>query len=74
MSSVARSRAEEQFAATQRHRKNVKSEAEQLQQERADKTARLRSLRLEKEAAEREAADARAAAKASGRTGPNRHA
>ena len=44
--------AEEQFAATQRKAKIVLNEKEQMQQERAEQIARLKVLRLEKEAAD----------------------
>lgn len=60
----AKSRAEEQFAATQRKDKQALTERENARQERANHVARLRALRLAKEAADKEAADKAAAEKA----------
>ena len=57
-------RAEEQFAATQKKAKPALKEKEKARQEMADHVARLRALRLAKEAADKEAADAAAAEKA----------
>ncbi len=51
-----KSRAEEQFAATQRKDKQVLKEKEKAGHERAEKVTRLRGLRLAKEAADKEAA------------------
>ena len=51
------SRAEEKFAATQKKAKQVLKENEKAGQERAEKVARLRALRLAKEAADNEAAE-----------------
>ena len=45
-----KSRAEEQFAATQKKDKQALKEKEKVQQERADHVASLRALRLAKEA------------------------
>lgn len=59
-----RSRAEEQFAATQKKDKQALKEKEKAQQERDQHIARLRALRLAKEAADKQAADEAAAAKA----------
>ena len=49
-----RSRAEEQFAASQKELKLVKKEKDKAGQERAEKVARLRALRLAKEASDNE--------------------
>ncbi len=49
-----RSRAEEQFAASQKKLKLVQKEKDQAGQERAEKVARLRALRLAKEASDKE--------------------
>ncbi len=51
-----KSRAEEQFAATQKKDKQVLKEKEKARQERAEQVAKLRALRLAKEAADKEAA------------------
>ena len=50
------SRAEEQFAATQKKNKPALNEKEKARQERAEHVASLRALRLAKEAADKEAA------------------
>ncbi len=52
-----KSRAEEQFAATQKKDKQVLNEKEKARQERTEHVARLRALRLAKEAADKEAAE-----------------
>ncbi len=52
-----KSRAEEQFAATQKKNKPALKEKEKARQERAEHVARLRALRLAKEAADKEAAE-----------------
>ena len=52
-----KSRAELLFSATQTKEKRVLTENEIAQQERAKQTARLRALRLAKEAADKEAAE-----------------
>ncbi len=57
MDKSIKSRAEEQFAATQKKDKRVLKEKEIAWQERAEKVARLRALRLGKEAADKEAAE-----------------
>ncbi len=49
-----RSRAEEQFAASQKKLKLVQKEKDEAGQERAEKVARLRALRLAKEASDNE--------------------
>ncbi len=54
---LVRSNAEEKFIATQIKDKLALSEREKVQQERADKVARLKALRLAKEAADKEAAE-----------------
>ena len=51
-----RSRAEEQFAATQKKDKQALKEKEKARQESAEHVAKLRALRLAKEAADKEAA------------------
>ena len=51
-----KSRAEEQFAATQKKDKLARKEKEKARQESAEHVARLRALRLAKEAADKEAA------------------
>ncbi|MDP6564667.1 MAG: hypothetical protein QF578_07560 [Alphaproteobacteria bacterium] len=56
MPKSARSRAEEQFAATQKKAKQDLEEKEMARRERADQIARLRALRLAKEAADKKAA------------------
>jgi len=58
------SRAEEQFVATQKKDKQPLKEKEKARQEMAERVARLRALRLAKEAADKEAAAAAAAEKA----------
>lgn len=52
----AKSKAEQKFSKLNKRSEKAPQEWERAQQERADKTARLRALRLAKEAAEREAA------------------
>ncbi len=49
-----KSRAEEQFAATQKKDKQALKEKENAWQQRMEHTARLRALRLAKEAADKE--------------------
>lgn len=66
MIKATRSKAEEQFAAIQRQAKRAQTEHEIAQQERAEHIAKLRALRLAKEAAERECARNASAAKADG--------
>ena len=51
------SRAEKQFAATQKKAKRALNENEKVQQERAQQIAKLRALRLAKEVADMEAAE-----------------
>ncbi|NIA68763.1 hypothetical protein HBA54_09185 [Pelagibius litoralis] len=52
-----KTKAEEQFAATQKKAKQVVREKEKLEQERSDRMAKLRALRLAKEAADEQAAE-----------------
>ncbi len=52
-----KSRAEELFAATQKKDKQALKEKETARQERAEHVAKLRALRLAKEAADKEAAE-----------------
>ena len=58
-----KSRAEEHFTATQKKEKLALKEKEKARQERQEHTARLRALRLAKEAADKEAAEKAAAKK-----------
>ena len=60
----ARSKAEEQFAATQKKAKQALKEKEKAWQETEKKVAGLRALRLAKEAADKETAEEAAAEKA----------
>jgi hypothetical protein len=64
MMSSVRLKAEEKFAKGMQQAKKALNEREKAQQEIAAKTARLRALRLAKEAAEKEASDRDAAVKA----------
>ncbi len=57
MSKSARSRAEEQFTATQKKDKQALKEKEKARQEEAEHVASLRALRLAKEAADENAAE-----------------
>ena len=59
-----RSRAEEQFAATQKKDKQALKEKEKARQENAEHVAKLRALRLAKEAADKKAAEKAVAEKA----------
>lgn len=59
-----KSRAEEQFAKTQKKDKQALKEKEKERQERAAHVASLKALRLAKEAADNEAAEKAAAEKA----------
>ena len=60
----AKSRAEEQFAATQKKDRLVLKEKENVRLERAEHVASLRALRLAKEASDKAAAEQAAARKA----------
>jgi len=55
MSKSVKTRAEEQFAASQKKAKEVLAEKDIAKRERSDKTARLKALRLANEASEAEA-------------------
>lgn len=68
MAKSAISMAEAKFAATQKKDKQVIKAKEKARIERAEQTAKLRDLRLAKEAAEREAAEKEAAEKAAAKT------
>jgi hypothetical protein len=59
-----RSRAEEQFAATQKKAKQALNEKEKARREIAERMAKQRALRMAKEAAEKEAAEQADAEKA----------
>jgi len=59
-----KSRAEEQFTATQKKAKQALIEREKARQERADHIAKLKALRLAKEAVDKEAAEKADAVKA----------
>ena len=52
-----KSRAEEQFAATQKKNKQVLAEKEQARLDKTELVAKLRALRLAKEAADKKAAE-----------------
>jgi colicin import membrane protein len=62
MLKTVKSRAEAQFAATQKKDKQALKEKEKVRQERAEHVARLRALRLAKEAADKKVAAEKAAA------------
>ena len=64
MSKSAKSTAEEKFAAIQKKDKQVLNEMEKARLENAEKVARLRALRLAKEAADELTADEDEAEKA----------
>ncbi len=68
MRKTVKSRAEQQFAATQKKDKQILKEREKARQERAEHTANLRALRLAKEAADKEAAEKAAAEKVAAKT------
>jgi uncharacterized protein YifE (UPF0438 family) len=57
MLNIMKSRAEEKFAATQKKDKQALTEREKAWQQRMEHTARLRALRLAKEAADKEKED-----------------
>jgi hypothetical protein len=57
MRKSARSRAEELFTATQKKDKQILKEKEKAEQQMAERTAKLRALRLAKEAADKEKED-----------------
>jgi len=64
MQKSPKSSAEQKFAATQKKDKQALAEREKIWQARAEKSARLKALRLAKEAADKEEADRAAAEKA----------
>ena len=64
MMKLVKSRAEEQFAATQKKDNQARKERDNVSQERAEHVASLKVLRLAKEAADKEAAEEAAAEKA----------
>jgi ClpP class serine protease len=64
MAKSGRSKAEEFFAVTQKKEKKAQREKEKERQEMAEHVAKLRGLRLAKEAADKEAAEIAAAEKA----------
>ena len=64
MKDLVKSRAEEQFAATQKKDNQARKERDNVSQERAEHEASLKVLRLAKEAADKEAAEKAAAEKA----------
>ncbi len=55
MFTIEKSRAEEQIVATQRRNMRILEEKETIRQEKAEKVAHLRNLRLAKAAAEKKA-------------------
>lgn len=65
MSKSAKSTAEQRFAAVQKKEKQTLQNRDKLWQEQADQRAKLKALRLAKEAADREAAETAAAEKKS---------
>ena len=68
MAKSVNSRAEEQFAATQRKAKQALKDKDKAWQELTDRVAKLKGLRLAKEAADKEAAELAAAEKAAAKT------
>ena len=60
MLKTVKSRAEEQFTATQKKDKQALNEKQKARQKKEDHVANLRELRLAKEAADKEAAEAAA--------------
>ena len=63
MRKPVKSRAEEQFAATQKKAKQALKEQEKVRLDKAEHVAKLRGLRLAKEAADKEAAEQATAVK-----------
>ncbi len=57
MMNSARSKAEERFAKMRQQQKKAETERDKAQQENAQKTARIRALRLAKEASEKDTLD-----------------
>lgn len=68
MRKSVKSRAEEQFAATQKKAKQALKEKEKARQERAERVARLRALRLAKEEADKIVAEEADAEKTAAKT------
>lgn len=68
MQKSSRSRAEQQFAATQKKDRAALKEKEMAEQARAEHVAHLKSLRLARDAENRKAAEEAAAAKAAAKT------
>lgn len=68
MQNTVRSKAEEKFAAIQKKDEKALSDREKKRQKDAEHTAKLRALRLAKEAADKEAADLAAAEKSTPKT------
>jgi len=68
MAKTVRSRADEQFAATQKKAKQFVKDKDKAWQELTDRVAKQKALRLAKEAADQEAADLAAAEKAAAKT------
>ncbi len=68
MLKTVKSKAEERFAATQKKEVKFQKERESARLETADRVAKLRALRLAKEAADKEAAETEAAEKAAAKT------
>ena len=64
MMKLVKSRAEEQFVATQKKDNQARKERDKASQERGNHVASLKALRLAKEAADKEAAEKAAAEKA----------
>ena len=64
MAKSVRSRADEQFAATQKKAKQFVKDKDKAWQELTDRVAKQKALRLAKEAADQEAAEQAAAEKA----------
>ena len=64
MANLTKSKAEQQFAATQKKAKQAAKEKEKSWLELNERTAKLKALRLAKEAADKEAAEHAAAEKA----------
>ncbi len=64
MFKIKKSKAEEQFANTQKKAENAQNEKDKKQQERMDHMANLKALRLAKEAVDKEIADKEALEKA----------
>ena len=64
MNNLVKSRAEEQFTATQKKDNQARNERDKSSQERVEHVARLKALRLAKEADDKIAAEKAAAEKA----------